>query len=135
MRAILAALLLSLSLLTACSRDAADAEGAATDADAIRMPSVTVSGDDSAVDELTWRAPEVVLASDGAAEAHEQHKRYAFSEGSRSGAGSAPSPRSRHVCARWAPWQARHSPFALDVRPIGAAYTSSLNEAKEVESP
>lgn len=72
MRAILAALLLSLSLLAACSRDAADAEGAATDADAIRMPSVTVSGDDSAVDELTWRAPEGVLTSDGAAEAHER---------------------------------------------------------------
>ena len=41
----------------------------------------------------------------------------------RAGTGCAPSPRSRHVCARWAPWQARHSPFALDVRPIERSLT------------
>nr|WP_253462222.1 formylglycine-generating enzyme family protein [Pseudoxanthomonas mexicana] len=34
------------------------------------MPSVTVSGDDSSVDELNWRPPAVALAPEGVADAH-----------------------------------------------------------------
>lgn len=70
MRALLAVLLLSLPWIAGCSRDAADTAGTEAGADAIRMPSVTVTGDDSAVDELTWRPPSVVLAEDGVADAH-----------------------------------------------------------------
>ena len=65
MRAILAVMLLTLPGLAACSRDAAgpgDAKGAT---DAVRMPSVTVSGDDSSVEELNWRPPAVALAPEG----------------------------------------------------------------------
>lgn len=69
MRAILAALLVSLPWLAACSRDAA-APASVDAADAVRMPSVTVSGDDSGVDELNWRPPAVALAPDAVAEAH-----------------------------------------------------------------
>ena len=70
MRAILAVMLLTLPWLAACSRDAAgpgDAKGAT---DAVRMPSVTVSGDDSSVEELNWRPPAVALAPEGVADAH-----------------------------------------------------------------
>ena len=70
MRAIIAALLLSLPWLAGCSRDAADPEAANAGADAIRMPSVTVTGDDSGVEELNWRPPAVALAPDGIADAH-----------------------------------------------------------------
>lgn len=69
MRAFLAALLISLPWLAACSRDA-PAPDAAGAADTVRMPSVTVSGDDSGVDELNWRPPAVALAPDTAAETH-----------------------------------------------------------------
>nr|WP_232310201.1 MULTISPECIES: formylglycine-generating enzyme family protein [Pseudoxanthomonas] len=44
------------------------------------MPSVTVSGDDSGVEELNWRAPPVVLAAEDAADAHQRATR-ALSEG------------------------------------------------------
>ncbi len=70
MRTILAALLLSLPWLAGCSRDAADPGGADAGADAIRMPSVTVTGDDSGVEELNWRPPQVALAADDVADAH-----------------------------------------------------------------
>lgn len=80
MRAILAALLLSLPWLAGCTRDAADAAGADAGADTVRMPSVTVTGDDSAVDELNWRPPAVTLASDGVADAHQRAAK-ALSEG------------------------------------------------------
>lgn len=80
MRAILAALLLTLPWLAACSRDATgpgDAQGAA---DAVRMPSVTVSGDDSGVDELNWRPPAVALTAEGVADTHRRAAE-ALSEG------------------------------------------------------
>ena len=67
MRAILAAMLLSLPWIAGCSRDAAEAGAADTGADAIRMPSVTVTGDDSAVDELNWRPPSVELTTEDVA--------------------------------------------------------------------
>jgi formylglycine-generating enzyme required for sulfatase activity len=70
LRTILAALLLSLPWLAGCSRDAADPGGADAGADAIRMPSVTVTGDDSGVEELNWRPPQVALAADDVADAH-----------------------------------------------------------------
>ena len=56
--------------LAACSRDAVDPDDAKGAADAVRMPSVTVSGDDSSVDELNWRPPAVTLAPEGVADAH-----------------------------------------------------------------
>jgi formylglycine-generating enzyme required for sulfatase activity len=80
LRALIAALLLSLPWLAGCSRDAADQDAADAGADAIRMPSVTVTGDDSGVEELNWRAPAVALASDGVADAH-QRAALALSEG------------------------------------------------------
>ncbi len=70
MRTILAALLLSLPWLAGCWRDAADPGGADAGADAIRMPSVTVTGDDSGVEELNWRPPQVALAAEDVADAH-----------------------------------------------------------------
>ncbi|MDR7068917.1 formylglycine-generating enzyme required for sulfatase activity [Pseudoxanthomonas japonensis] len=80
MRAIPAALLMSLLWLAACSRDAAPSGDADDADDAVRMPSVTVSGDDSGVEELNWRAPPVVLAAEDAADAHQRATR-ALSEG------------------------------------------------------
>ena len=62
MRAILAALLLSLPWLAGCSRDAPETQDAGAARDALRMPSVTVTGDDSGVEELNWRPPPVALA-------------------------------------------------------------------------
>ncbi|MCH6484412.1 formylglycine-generating enzyme family protein [Pseudoxanthomonas sp. LH2527] len=44
------------------------------------MPSVTVTGDDSAVDELNWRPPSVELAAEDVADAHRRAAR-ALSEG------------------------------------------------------
>ena len=72
MRAILAALLLSLPWLAGCSRDAPEARDAGTAGEALRMPSVTVTGDDSGVEELNWRPPPVALAPEGVAEAHKR---------------------------------------------------------------
>lgn len=80
MRAILAALLISLPWLAACSRDAATPDEAGAAADAVRMPSVTVTGDDSGVDELNWRPPAVALVPGDAADAHRRAAR-ALSEG------------------------------------------------------
>jgi len=80
LRAILAALLLSLPWIAGCSRDAAEAGAADTGADAIRMPSVTVTGDDSAVDELNWRPPSVELTTEDVADAH-RRAASALSEG------------------------------------------------------
>ena len=80
MRAILAALLISLPWLAACSRDAATPDEASAAADAVRMPSVTVTGDDSGVDELNWRPPAVALVPGDAADAHRRAAR-ALSEG------------------------------------------------------
>ncbi len=72
MRAILAALLLSLPWLAGCSRDAPEAQDAGAARDALRMPSVTVTGDDSGVEELNWRPPPVALAPEDVAEAHKR---------------------------------------------------------------
>jgi formylglycine-generating enzyme required for sulfatase activity len=80
LRAILAALLISLPWLAACSRDAATPDEASAAADAVRMPSVTVTGDDSGVDELNWRPPAVALVPGDAADAHRRAAR-ALSEG------------------------------------------------------
>jgi formylglycine-generating enzyme required for sulfatase activity len=80
LRAILAALLISLPWLAACSRDAATPDEAGAAADAVRMPSVTVTGDDSGVDELNWRPPAVALVPGDAADAHRRAAR-ALSEG------------------------------------------------------
>ncbi|MBA3930075.1 MAG: serine/threonine kinase [Xanthomonas sp.] len=71
---------MSLLWLAACSRDAAPSGDADDADDAVRMPSVTVSGDDSGVEELNWRAPPVVLAAEDAADAHQRATR-ALSEG------------------------------------------------------
>ncbi len=75
MRAILAALLISLPWLAACSRDAASTAEANAAADAVRMPRVTVTGDDSGVDELTWRPPSEVLAPGAVADTHRRAAR------------------------------------------------------------
>lgn len=72
MREILAALLLSLPWLAGCSRDAPEARDAGTAGEALRMPSVTVTGDDSGVEELNWRPPLVSLTPEGVAEAHKR---------------------------------------------------------------
>jgi formylglycine-generating enzyme required for sulfatase activity len=80
LRAILAALLISLPWLAACSRDAATPDEAGAAVDAVRMPSVTVTGDDSSVDELNWRPPAVALVPGDAADAHRRAAR-ALSEG------------------------------------------------------
>ncbi len=66
--------------LAACSRDSATSGDTDDATDAVRMPSVTVSGDDSGVDELNWRAPPVSLTPDEVADAHQRAAR-ALSEG------------------------------------------------------
>lgn len=61
MRAILNTLLLS-AMLCACSRTTPSAlEGEAADGE-VRMPSVTVSGDESGIEALNWRAPAATVA-------------------------------------------------------------------------
>lgn len=64
LRAILNMLVLSSLLLCACSRDAAPTTDDSTPDGPARMPSVTVSGDDSRIEELTWQPPAVDLADE-----------------------------------------------------------------------
>ena len=75
MRALLVALLISLSGLAACSRDDGAPQDGQAAGDNVRMPRVTVSGDDSSMDELTWRAPTVTLAGEDVAEARQRAAR------------------------------------------------------------
>ena len=80
LRALPAALLILLTCLAACSRnDVATHDAQATD-DGVRMPRVTVSGDDSSMDELTWRPPPIVLTADDVAGARQRAAR-ALAEG------------------------------------------------------
>ena len=72
MRAILAALLLFSPWLAGCSRDAPEAREADAASASLRMPSVTVTGDDSGVEELNWRPPAVTLSPDDVADAYKR---------------------------------------------------------------
>ena len=53
----IAFLLLALPLLAACSRGAPPAERGQDTEAPVRMPRVTVSGDDSGMNELNWQPP------------------------------------------------------------------------------
>lgn len=75
MRTIQTLLLLSLSALAACTRDAGQAASMAGDDTPVRMPQVTVSGDDSGMGELNWQPPVVALGADDAADARQRAAR------------------------------------------------------------
>lgn len=80
LRALPAALLILLTCLAACSRDDVASHDAQATDDGVRMPRVTVSGDDSSMDELTWRPPPIVLTADDVAGARQRAAR-ALAEG------------------------------------------------------
>ena len=71
----LCALVLGALLPGACSRDGDDRRAAVTDAAQVRMPQVTVTGDDSVNAALNWQPPAVALTAEQVPQARERAAR------------------------------------------------------------